>query len=193
MSPASILSRESSQESILRSADQLFYERGIAGVGMADVRDSAGVSLRRLYSLHPSKSDLVAAWLEDRHQTWMRWFADSVDRQVVDGVEPVRAILGAIEEWATSPGYRGCAFLNAIAETTEIDDRHRAIVADHKRALIQHLSVVVHGAYPSAPEWFASALGVLIDGAVVDSAVFGSLAPIADASSAASTLVDSFT
>jgi AcrR family transcriptional regulator len=192
MSPASTLSRESAQESILRSADQLFYERGIAGVGMADVRDSAGVSLRRLYSVYPSKSDLVAAWLEDRHKTWMKWFAESVDGQVEAGVEPVRALFAAIEEWATSPGYRGCAFLNAIAETTEIDDRHRAIVAGHKRALIEHVSVVVHGAYPSAPEWFASALGALIDGAVVDSAVFGSLAPIADASSAASTLVDSF-
>jgi AcrR family transcriptional regulator len=192
MSPASTLSRESAQESILRSADQLFYERGIARVGMADVRDSAGVSLRRLYSVYPSKSDLVAAWLEDRHKTWMKWFAESVDGQVEAGVEPVRALFAAIEEWATSPGYRGCAFLNAIAETTEIDDRHRAIVAGHKRALIEHVSVVVHGAYPSAPEWFASALGVLIDGAVVDSAVFGSLAPIADASSAASTLVDSF-
>jgi AcrR family transcriptional regulator len=192
MSPASTLSRESAQESILRSADQLFYERGIAGVGMADVRDSAGVSLRRLYSVYPSKSDLVAAWLEDRHKTWMKWFAESVDGQVEAGVEPVRALFAAIEEWATSPGYRGCAFLNAIAETTEIDDRHRATVAGHKRALIEHVSVVVHGAYPSAPEWFASALGALIDGAVLDSAVFGSLAPIADASSAASTLVDSF-
>ena len=192
MSPASTLSRESAQESIMRSADQLFYERGIAGAGMADVRDFSGVSLRRLYSLYPSKSDLVAAWLEDRHQTWMKWFAESVDRQVEDGVEPVMAFFGAIEEWATSPGYRGCAFLNAIAETTEIDDRHRAIVADHKRALVQHVSIVVHGAYPSAPEWFASALGVLLDGAVVDSAVFGSLAPIADARAAASTLVDSF-
>ena len=192
MNPASTLSRESAQESILRSADQLFYERGIVGVGMADVRDSAGVSLRRLYSVYPSKSDLVAAWLEDRHQTWMKWFAESVDRQVEDGAEPVMALFGAIEEWAASPGYRGCAFLNAIAETTEIDDQHRAIVAAHKRALLEHVSVVVHGAYPSVPDWFASALGVLIDGAVVDSAVFGSLAPIADASSAASTIVDSF-
>ena len=191
MSPASVLSKESAEDSILKSADRLFYERGIAGVGMADVRDSAGVSLRRLYSLYPSKGELVAAWLEDRHESWMTWFAESVDRGIGNGVEPVQAIFAAIEEWATSPGYRGCAFLNAIAETTEIDDTHRAIVADHKRALVKYVSVVVGRAYPGAPEWFPGALGVLIDGAIVEAAVFGSLSPVVDASSAAARLVDS--
>lgn len=191
MSPASVLTSESAQESILQSADRLFYERGIAGVGMADVRDSAGVSLRRLYSLYPSKGELVAAWLEDRHQSWMNWFSESVDRGIGAGLEPVRAIFAAIEEWATSPGYRGCAFLNAIAETTEIDDTHRAIVADHKRALVEYVSAVVGRSYQRAPEWFAGALGVLIDGAIVESAVFGSLSPITDAGSAAASLVDS--
>lgn len=191
MSPASTLSTESAQESILRSADELFYERGIAAVGMAEVRDSAGVSLRRLYSLYPSKSDLVAAWLEDRHITWMKWFADSVDQRIEGGVEPVSAIFEAIEEWALSPVYRGCAFLNTIAETTEINDTHRAIVADHKRALLQQVSVLVNRAYPTAPDWLVGALGVLIDGAVVQSAVFGSITPIADASSAAFALVES--
>jgi len=193
MSPAAVLTKESAEESILRSANELFYERGIAGASMADVRDSAGVSLRRLYSMYPSKSDLVAAWLEDRHKTWTSWFVNSVERRTAEGIEPVRSIFDAIEEWAASPGYRGCAFLNAIAETTEIDDTHRAIVANHKRTLVENISGFVDVAYPNAPEWFAGALGVLVDGAIVESAVFGSLTPIADASSAALVLVDSLT
>ena len=40
------------------------------------------------------------------------------------------ATFDALREWASSPDYRGCAFLNAIAETSEIDDAHRAIVAE---------------------------------------------------------------
>ena len=174
---------------VLAAADRLFYERGIAGVGMADVRDASGVSLRRLYSLYPSKRDLVAAWLEDRHVRWMQWFTDAVARLSAGGVPPLLATFDAIAEWVRSPGYRGCAFLNAIAETTEIDDTHRAIVAAHKRDLVAHL-VTLAAADPSSPPWLADAIGVLIDGAIVQTAVFGSDAPIAPARAAAAQLLN---
>ena len=66
---------------VLQSANEVFYARGIAGVGMADIRDDSGVSLRRLYGLYPSKRELVTAWLTARHTTWMDWFESSVDRR----------------------------------------------------------------------------------------------------------------
>ena len=62
MSPAATMSVDDAERAILETADQLFYERGIALVTMADVRDAAGVSMRRMYQLYPSKADLVAAW-----------------------------------------------------------------------------------------------------------------------------------
>jgi AcrR family transcriptional regulator len=174
---------------ILAAADRLFYERGVAGVGMDDVRDAAGVSLRRLYSLYPSKRDLVAAWLRDRHERWMTWFRDAVESAVARGEDPVVATFGAIEEWASAPTYRGCAFLNVVAETTEIDDEHRAIAAGHKRDLVRHLASLAARAHPGAPEWLPGALGVLIDGCIVQAAVFGSVEPVRDARRAAAQLV----
>jgi len=174
---------------VLAAADGLFYARGIAGVGMAEVRDASGVSLRRLYGLYPSKRELVAAWLNDRHVRWMQWFTDAVARLSGDGVPPLLATFDAIAEWVHSPGYRGCAFLNAIAETTEIDDTHRAIVAAHKRDLVAHL-VSLAAADPSSPAWLPDAIGVLIDGAIVQTAVFGSDAPIAAARAAAAQLMN---
>ena len=190
MSPAAKhASPSDAAAAILAAADRLFYERGIAGVGMDEVRDAAGVSLRRLYSLYPSKRELVAAWLEDRHVRWMQWFTDAIARLSAGGVPPLLATFDAIEEWVHSPGYRGCAFLNAIAEPTEIDDTHRAIVAAHKRDLVAHL-VTLAAADPSSPAWLADAIGVLIDGAIVQTAVFGSDAPIAAARAAAAQLVN---
>jgi hypothetical protein len=57
MNPASILSKESAEESILRSANELFYERGIAGVAMADVRATNEVgSLKYLRQQIPTVS-----------------------------------------------------------------------------------------------------------------------------------------
>ena len=189
MSPAATISQEQGERAILAAADRLFYERGIAGVGMADVRDEAGVSLRRLYSSYPSKRDLVAAWLDDRHLHWMAWFTAAVLRLSVGGVDPLLAAFDAIDEWVGSPGYRGCAFLNAIAETTEIDDLHRAIVANHKRVLVDHLAVLARASYPQAPVWLAAGIGALLDGAIVQSAVFSSSAPIAAARAAAEQLL----
>ncbi len=175
---------------ILRSADSVFYARGVAGVGMAEIRDDAGVSLRRLYSLYPSKGELVAAWLSARHATWMAWFEGAIETRRATGEEPLLAAFNAIADWAASPGFRGCAFLNTAAETTEIDDTHRRIVADHKEGLLSHLtSLAADGGY-AEPRRLGTMMGVLLDGAMVEAAVFSSPEPVTAARAAAALLLE---
>ena len=140
MSPAATMTADESRRSVLDVAGELFYDRGIGGVVMSDIRDSSGVSMRRLYAMYPSKGELVAAWLADRHFTWMAWFTISVDRFVAAGTDPVLAVFDALAEWVMSPDYRGCAFINSLAETHEIDVTHRRIIARHKRELLDHLA-----------------------------------------------------
>jgi AcrR family transcriptional regulator len=190
MSPAATMSRADADVAILYAADDLFYQRGLALVTMADIRDAAGVSLRRLYDLYPSKHDLVSAWLNDRHVRWMQWFTETTERRTTRRTGALVATFDALKEWATSPGYRGCAFLNSIAETSEIDDHHRAIVAEHKRSLVTHLASLAARDHPGAPAWLPAALAVMIDGAIVQSAVFASTAPIDAAKRAASKLTE---
>ena len=190
MSPAATMSVDDAERAILETADQLFYERGIALVTMADVRDAAGVSMRRMYQLYPSKADLVAAWLKDRHVRWMDWFIAAIERHTATGGDALAATFDALAEWAVSPSYRGCAFLNSIAETSEVNDTHRTIVVDHKRALIEHLAHLATRDHANSPAWLASAIAVLIDGAIVQSAIFGSTEPIAAAKAAASRLME---
>ena len=175
---------------ILDVADRLFYERGIAAVGMADIRDAAHVSLRRLYAIHASKRELVTAWLDDRHVRWMKWFTSAVNRHVADGVDPVLATIDAVGQWVASPGYRGCAFLNSIAETAEITDVHRSIVAAHKQSIFDLVTELAAAAHPDAPTWLPRAIAVLIDGAIVQCAVFGTNSAIAAAREAAAQLLE---
>ena len=47
---APTLTLDEANARILAAADQLFYPHGVTAITMADIRDSAGVSLRRLYS-----------------------------------------------------------------------------------------------------------------------------------------------
>ncbi len=178
MSPAATMTIDDAARSVLDTADALFYERGIAGVSISDIRDASGVSLRRLYSMYPSKRELVTAWLNDRHTRWMDWFTAAVQRHVALGTDPLLATIDALREWVRSPGYRGCAFLNAIAETTEIDATHRRIVADHKHSLVELLATLAARRHPDAPTWIPAAFGVLLDGAIVQTAVFGNEHPI---------------
>jgi AcrR family transcriptional regulator len=178
MSPAATLSTDDARRSVLRAADELFYAHGISGVVMSDIRDASGVSMRRLYTMYPSKSELVAGWLTDRHETWMAWFASSVERHVASGADAVLATFAAIADWVTTPGYRGCAFVNALAEASEIDDSHRTIIAAHKRDLLEYLAHIAARDHPDAPRWLPAALAVIVDGAIVQCAIFASTEPL---------------
>lgn len=190
MSPAATMSTDDARRSVLRSADDLFYARGIGGVVMSDIRDSSGVSMRRLYAMYPSKSELVAAWLTDRHDRWMAWFTAAVGHHVAAGADSAMATFDAIADWVTSPGYRGCAFINSLAETSEIDDTHRTIIAAHKRDLVEHLAQLAARDHPSAPSWFPAALAVIVDGAIVQCTIFASTDPLDAARSAVHQLLE---
>lgn len=190
MSPAATIDNDEARAAVLRSANAGFYERGIAGVGMADIRDDSGVSLRRLYTLYPSKRDLVAAWLTDRHTTWMEWFTSAVDRRRTVGAEPLLAVFDAVAEWAEAPGYRGCAFVNSAAEAAEIDDTHRRIIAAHKEDLLTYLSSLAADGGYALPDRLGRMVGVLLDGAMVEAAVLSSCEPIAAAREAAALLIE---
>jgi len=189
MSPAATLDDDTARTAVLRSADAVFYARGVAGVGMAEIRDHSGVSLRRLYALYPSKRELVAAWLTARHATWMEWFERSIERRRAAGEEPLLAAFDALADWADAPGYRGCAFLNTAAETTEIDDTHRTIIAAHKQNLLAYVASLAEADGYTEPDRLARMIGVLIDGAIVEAAVFSSPEPIVAARQAASLLL----
>lgn len=190
MSPAAMLDDEAARAAVLRAADEVFYERGVAGAEMAEIRDASGVSLRRLYGLYPSKRELVAAWLTARHRTWMEWFVASIERSRVAGDDAVLAAFDAIAEWSATPGYRGCAFVNTAAETAEIDDAHREIIAGHKRDLIACLAGLADAGGYEPADRLAEMLAVLIDGAIVQAAVLSSQQPVAAAREAASRLLE---
>ena len=178
MTPATA---DDARDAVLRAADELFYRRGISAVTMADIRDRSGVAFRRLYSLFPRKSDLVTGWLTRRHDTWLAMFEGGIDERLRNGDRPVDAIFGSLEAWLVATDFRGCGFVNTLAETGEVTDEHRAIIRAHKQSLVDALAH--HTDQPAA-------LAVLIDGAIVQASVFASTAPVDAARRAAAALFD---
>lgn len=179
MSPAATLTVDDARTAALAAANALFYERGIGAVRMADIRDQSGVSLRRLYSIFPHKSDLVTGWLEYRHKTWIDMFTAGIDSRLANGEEAIDAVFGSLGDWLVATQFRGCAFVNALAETAEVTDEHRNVIRHHKQSLIDLLSRFTDE---------AAALAVIIDGTIVQAAVFTSIDPVRAARSAATPL-----
>jgi AcrR family transcriptional regulator len=179
MSPAALLTHDDATERLLATASDLFYRRGVGAVTMAAVRDASGVSLRRIYALYPTKADLVTAWLTRRHETWSEWFGSSIAERSSD-VTVVDAIFDALAEWLTATDHRGCAFINTLAETDVLTAEHRSVIELHKQQLVGTIAEHVDD---------AEAIAVLVDGAIVQSAIFHTTAPVEAARRAAQAVV----
>ena len=64
------LDATSARTRLLDTAEDLFYSRGVQAVGMDDLREGSGLSLKRLYALYPAKEQLVEAYLRRRDVRW---------------------------------------------------------------------------------------------------------------------------
>lgn len=169
------------REAALSAAERLYYERGVHAVGMDDIRDAAGVSLRALYRAFPSKHDLVLAWLDRRHERWMDWLRGEVESRDGDATARVLAVFDALSGWIESPHFRGCAFVNAAAELGALEPGVLERSAAHKQSLRDYLGELVRAAAVPGPERVADQLVVLVDGALVQAHVAGNRAAAADA------------
>lgn len=102
----------SPRERILLTAHDLFYRDGIRATGIDRVIAESGVAKVTFYRHFPSKNDLICEFLEYRHLQWMAWFTDALARH---GGGPA-ALCHALTEWFADPNFRGCAFINSVAE-----------------------------------------------------------------------------
>ncbi|WP_306335600.1 TetR/AcrR family transcriptional regulator [Streptomyces sp. KL118A] len=174
---------------LLDAAEALFYERGIQAVGMDQVRTASGVSLKRLYQVFPSKSELVLACLERRDRRWRGRLAAYVDEVhgTEGGGERVLAVYDWLYAWFSEPDFRGCAFVNSFGELGAVDPAVADTVRAHKDAFRDYVAGLVRAAGGAA-----SAVGPLVllaEGAMTAAAISGSPEPARQARGAAAQLL----
>jgi AcrR family transcriptional regulator len=182
-----VLSESDARDRVLAAASRLFYERGVQAVGMDAIRDGAGVSLKRIYALYPSKEALVEAALIARE----RGVHTELVRRTGGTAPPRERILALFEllgEWFVAPGYRGCAYLNAYGELGESAPRVAGAVRRHKRSWRDLLASRV--AEAGGPPRLADQLALLINGAMTTAALSDPRAAAADARAVAELLLD---
>jgi len=109
----------------------------------------------------------------------MAGFAALIAERTESGNKPVDSIFAALELWMTETEFRGCGFINTHAESSNLTDEQLEIVRSHKEALASYLETLT-------PE--GRAIAVVVDGAIVQAAIFGSAEPIQRARRAARAL-----
>lgn len=176
---------------LLTAAEELYYSRGIGAVGMDDVRDAAGVSMRRLYQLYPSKQHLVAAYLDARDARWRARVAAHVDGVGDDPRARVLAVFDWLGIWFAEPDFRGCAFINAFGELGDGAPLVLAAVRRHKELFRDYLGELA-AAYAGGDGGarLGAWLVLLAEGAMTAASIGTDPAAAANARSAAAVLLD---
>jgi AcrR family transcriptional regulator len=180
-----------SRDTIVEAADALFYGRGIQSVGMDDIRTAAGVSLKKLYSVFPSKESLVIAVLASRHEVWESGIAHAVNLSTTPR-DKLLAMYDFLEQWFGEESFRGCGFINAFGELGATSPAIVTIAREHKESFQRYVEELVRAAGLSGPdaEELAAELALLAEGAQTTAAIAGTVAPAAIARRAATTLID---
>lgn len=116
---------------ILETATELFYAEGIRLVGVDRLIGASQVTKATFYKHYRSKDNLVIAYVSGRH-TFYKEDIEGIIRDSASPRDAINAMVDVIIGRLQSPGFRGCAFLNAAAEHPDPTHPIRALVTEHR-------------------------------------------------------------
>ncbi|MCO6010742.1 TetR/AcrR family transcriptional regulator [Actinoallomurus purpureus] len=150
---------------ILETATPVLYERGLDGIGVAELCARLGVSKETLYRHFGTKDGLVQAVLEARSERVTRWLTEAVTAAGQDHADQLTAVFDALQRWYDDPVFRGCAMLNAAAQHHV--ETVRAITARHLDGYLELLTGIARRAGAADPQALGRQWLMLVEGATV--------------------------
>lgn len=164
------------RQRILETALKLFYAEGVRAVGIDRIIAESDVAKMSFYRHFPSKTDLVCAFLEERHDRWMTWFRARFEQLSERKASKLPVVADVLQEWFASKDFCGCAFINILAETTQADTRQRAIAQSHKEDLRSVLEEIARSDGIARPQATARRALMIVEGAIVRAEMTGDAA-----------------
>lgn len=176
------------REKILATAFRLFYAQGLRAAGIDTIIAESGVAKATFYKYFPAKDDLILAYLEKVDGVWTGQLQAAAEAA---GPDPAAQLVGLFDALASAcrrDGYRGCAFINAAAESASGTRVHERTVAhkEHIRAWIRDLAVQ---AGAPDPDQLARSLTLVLDGGLASGVLDADPAAATAARDTASQLV----
>ncbi|MDQ8702923.1 TetR/AcrR family transcriptional regulator [Streptomyces sp. LHD-70] len=153
------------RDQVVAVADDLFFTHGVHAVTMQRIRSEAGVPLKKLYGMFPSKDVLLAASLERRDRIARSAIAERAEK-CDDPVERALAVFDFLDEWFRQPGFHGCVFAGAFGEGSAAAPVVVSAVRAHKQGLRELVTALVAGTGVRDADAVGAQLAVLVDGAM---------------------------
>ena len=173
----------STRQELIRVASRLFYEQGFVATGIQQILTEVGIAKGTFYSHFKSKEELGVCWLQGRHAVWSEWFEAALQPKRTPATQ-LLASYDFLEQWLRESRFRGCAFINIMAETPDANSLMRAEVKSHKLGVhqrFQELAIAhqaANGGRAARGKSLGTTLYLLFEGALVESQNFCDLWPI---------------
>ena len=178
------------RQRLLDTARELFYREGIRAIGVDTIVEQSGVGKATLYRHFPTKDDLIAAYLAEEDRADTKWFEETVAAFEHSPKEGLLAWFEACDQRIKEPGFRGCPFLNAMAEIAETEHPAYQCAVKHERALRDRLAQLSRQAGARDPEQLADQLLLVVNGALASAPLFGEASPAHQLKTIAAHLID---
>ena len=172
----------------MATAFRLFYAHGLRAAGIDTIIAESGVAKATFYKYFPAKDDLILAYLEHVDGVWSGQLHAAAEAA---GPEPARQLVGLFDALTTAcrrDGYRGCAFINAAAESPSGTRVHERTVA-HKQSILAWITELAERAGAGNPEALARSLTLILDGGLASGVLDADPAAAAAAKATAEQLV----
>ncbi|MFE7575412.1 TetR family transcriptional regulator [Streptomyces sp. CB01249] len=159
------------RDRLLSTATRIFYSEGIHSVGVDRIVKEAQVTRATFYRHFPSKENLVVAYLTEADRA-LRGQAEAAIAVGLPAPDTLRAIGASIAEAIESPGFRGCAFLNAVAEYPDPADPVHQVVLAHRQWFLDTLTGLLRTIREEPAARAARHFVMLRDGAMAAGCLF---------------------
>lgn len=159
--------KSKARQRIIETAERLFYAEGIRSVGIDRIISEAEVAKMTLYNHFSSKDELILAALQYREEKFDSMFKKWMDRHAKKGMDRLEAFFAALKNWFESPGFRGCAFINAVVELADNDHPASQFSVEHKvrfHAMLKEIITEVKGKKAAT---MSPAIALMVEGAIV--------------------------
>ncbi|WP_055698514.1 MULTISPECIES: TetR/AcrR family transcriptional regulator [Streptomyces] len=155
------------RERILDAAEELFQSEGIRRVGVQAIAERAETTKMAIYRHFETKDALVAEWLRIVAADYQAAF-DRVEAEFPG--RPGEQILGLarfIAEGLPRISYRGCPFINSLAELPDREHPARQVIERHKALQTRRLVALCTEAGLPDPEQTTAEITFVLEGAQV--------------------------
>lgn len=169
------------KERILETAYKLFYTQGYNVTGINQILDEAKVAKASLYQHFGSKEELGVAYIKKVRDDWFLSFETHLAKKK-DPKQKILAAFDFLEINMKINDYRGCRFLNLLADIDTTNTEMQNQILEHKAKLRNLFKILVQRYAGENPELAFSnahdAIYLLFEAAIVESKVYKDAWPI---------------